>query len=137
MIAAAGCSNNARTTGPVDNSMPTLQLNGDNSNSVRFDNGVKAPDIPANIEGFYLIGFYNYDRRNHCMSLLVGNDNYIELTSLSGNPVNIRSGSLVKVVGMYHAVPGSRCQLPTSFEFRTIIVIATNAIELPDEIHNN
>lgn len=137
MIAAVGCSNNARTTGPVDNTIPALQLNGNNSNSARFDNGAKTPEVQVDIRGNRLLGFYYYDRRNHCMSLLVGNDNYIELTSLSGNPVNIRNGSLVRVIGMYNTVPGSRCQLPTSFQFLTITVIADNATLLPDELHSN
>jgi hypothetical protein len=137
MIAAVGCSNNARTTGPVDNTTPTLQLNGNNTNSVRFDNSIANPNVPMDIAGYRLIGFYNYDPQNHCMSLLVGKDNYVELTSSSGNPANIRNGALVRAIGVYNSVPGSHCQLPTSFRFNSIEVIADNATIIPYKSNND
>ena len=133
LIAAVGCSNNGRATGPMDNSSQSLQLNGDGTNSARFENSPAVPDITPNLQDVDVItGYYHYDSKNQCRSIMISKDNFVELVSQSNIPIRIKNGSLVHAYGNYNAVPGYHCQYSVSFTFQELVIARSNSTSGPN-----
>jgi hypothetical protein len=122
-----GCSNNGRTTAPVDNGTLNLSNNA-NAGSTRFDADNSIPVVTGTIvEWDKLQGIFNMDLTG-CISLQVGKDNFVELNFRNGIPGIIQNGALVLVVGNYVNSPSGHCQLAQRFSVRSVRVIKNPSV---------
>lgn len=122
MVIAIGCSN-SRTTAPVV-ANDQLAISSD-ANNGRFDNSDSSIPVIADLKPIWITlrGDINY-HGTQCVTLKIGENNYVELDFSINSPNRLPNGTPVQVVGRYASTPGSRCQFIKIFQVSEITILS-------------